>query len=161
VSLELPSFLEAYDAHRVEDQRGFYEKRSDEYARSALQTSSVSEVLLLLAAVCGVVAAFWNDQAVWLGVLAAAFAAFAAAVASWAEVVGFSANAELYKAASAGLAQVRPRRPDPPVASAESVRTYFDQVEDILLGEVRTWSQKWAASPSPPNSGTTTTGASG
>jgi hypothetical protein len=136
-------FLDAYDAHRVGDQQAFYEGRVREYDRSASQISWTSEVLLFLAAVCGVMGAAWSDQAVWLGVVAVGIAAAAGAVGSWAEVVGFSANADMYRAARAGLGHLHPMRPDPSTATPEQVARYRTNVEEILLGEVRTWSQKW------------------
>jgi hypothetical protein len=153
MSTEFAEFLDAYDTHRVRGQERFYDERAKEYERSSQQISLARELLLLLAAASGVVAAAWTDGAVWLGVSAAAFSAVAAAVTSWGLVIGFSANAELYRAARAGLARLRPNRPDAGGAAPEQVRKYFDDVEDILMGEVRTWSQKWTV-PSAPGSET-------
>jgi hypothetical protein len=147
VSQDLSSFLDAYDVHRVGDQQHFYEERVREYDRSASQTSWVSEMLLFVAAVCGIAAATWSDQALWLGVTAAGLAAIAGAIGSWAEVVGFSANAGMYRAALSGLGIIRPSRPDPSTASPEEVAAYRNDVEEILLGEVRTWSQRWGKPP--------------
>jgi hypothetical protein len=137
------AFLDAYDTHRLTHQYNWYGERVAEYDRAASQTGFVSELLLFLAAVCGAVGAFVPSQTVWLGFAAALLAAVAAAVASWADVLGFAANAELYRAARSGLAHLRTRRPDAATATSADVEAYLDDVEDILLGEVRTWSERW------------------
>jgi len=139
----LAEFLEAYDEHRVKDQSGFYAKRTEEYVASARQIAAVSEIFLFLAALCGTFGAFLSGYNLWLGLLAAGLSAGAAAVASWGDIIGFSANAELYGAASAGLARLRPRRPDASSPSVEEIGDYLVAVEDILMGEVRTWGEKW------------------
>ena len=139
----LEEFLEAYDSHRVADQAKWYGQRSHEYGRSARQLSWANEGSLLVAAACGLIAAVWTEQAVWLGVAAAGFAALGVALTAWGDVVGFTANAELYDAARVSLAALRPDRPSAE-AQPEEVRAYVDDVENILLGEVRTWGEKWA-----------------
>ena len=144
MSEELGDFLEAYDVHRVADQRNWYKGRSAEYEQSARQLSWANEGSLLVAAACGLLAAFWTDQAVWLGVVAAGFAALGVALTAWGDVVGFTANAELYDAARLGLDVLRPDRPNAD-AQPDEVKAYVDNVEDILLGEVRTWGEKWAS----------------
>jgi hypothetical protein len=143
-------FLVAYDVHRLTDQYDWYGARVEEYDDAAAQTGFVNEGLLFLAAVCGAVGAAVASQTVWLGFAAALLAAVAAAVAAWADVVGFAANAELYRAARAGLAHLRPRRPDAAEATPAEVAAYVDDVEDILLGEVRTWSEKWGRAAESP-----------
>ena len=143
-------FLDAYDAHRLNGQFKWYGARIAEYDRAANQTGIVNEALLLVAAACGLVGAAMSSWTVWLGFVAALLAVVAAAVASWADVVGFAANAELYRAAQAGLAHLRPRRPDAAAATSADVAAYLDNVEDILLGEVRTWSERWGRAADAP-----------
>ncbi len=145
MSDELREFLSAYDTHRVADQTKFYEERAQEYERSAGQLGWVNELALFAAAVCGVLAAVWTEYAVWFGVAAAALAAVGAALTSWAEVIGFASNAELYRATRAGLGRLRPERPTDD-ASPEQVAGYVAQVEDVLLGEVRAWGEYWGSS---------------
>jgi hypothetical protein len=140
----LGEFLDAYDEHRGADQAGFYEKRTKEYETSARQIGWAGEACLFVAAACGVLAAVWSDQAVLLGVVAAGLAALAVALTSWGNIIGFAANAELYRAARAGLGRLRPDRPTATASPAE-ITEYIVDVEDILLGEVRTWSEKWGA----------------
>lgn len=154
MSDERTQFLAAYDRHRVTDQAGWYERRAEEYERSARQIGWLNETLLFVAGACGAIAVAWPDHAVWLGVVAAASSALAGVAISWANTVGFAANAELFQSARAGLAHVRPTRPLPPdpVAggddsgtgpSDEAVADYMERVEEILLGEVRTWAERW------------------
>jgi hypothetical protein len=137
-------FLDAYDESRVNDQIGFYEKRTEEYETAAKQISWANMCCMFSAAACGIFAAAWTDHAVWLGVVAAGLAAIGVALSTWGEVVGFAANAELYRAARAGLGRLRPTRPDHDDSPAE-IRSYIVNVEEILLGEVRTWSERWGA----------------
>lgn len=140
----LAEFLDAYDAHRVADQASFYEQRTKEYRKSAGQIGWANELFLFAAAICGVVAAAWTDQAVWFGVAAVGLAAVGAALTAWADVIGFAANAELYRAARDGLCRLRPERPTAD-ATPEQVDEYLVQAEDILLGEVRSWGEKWGS----------------
>jgi hypothetical protein len=142
VSDELAEFLEAYDSYRVADQAGFYDERSEEYRTAAGQLGWANETCLFVAASCGVLAAVFTQHATWLGVVAAGFAAIGASLTSWADVVGFAANAELYRAARAGLGRLRPERPTAD-APADQVNDYIANVEEILLGEVLSWSEKW------------------
>lgn len=136
------AFLEAYDENRVKDQQHFYKVRTAEYEKSAKQIGWVNVVLLALAGLCGAAGAVWSDQATWLGLTAVALSAIAAATASWGDVVGFSTNAELYKAAQASLAHLRAQEPKQD-ADDDQVGSYVRDVEDVLLGEVRTWGERW------------------
>lgn len=139
----LEQFTDAYDTHRVLEQMEFYRRRSAEYERADSQAGGIAEILLFVAGICGVVAAAWSEGALWMGVTAATLAAAATVVGSWAELVGFSKNAELYGAAEASLALMRPKRPDGPDLTEERVGTYLRAVEEVLLGEVRTWGEQW------------------
>jgi len=144
----LEQFTDAYDTHRVLEQMEFYRRRSAEYERADSQAGGIAEILLFIAGICGVVAAAWSEGALWMGVTAATLAAAATVVGSWAELVGFSKNAELYGAAEASLALMRPKRPksaDGPDLTQERVGTYLRGVEEVLLGEVRTWGEQWKA----------------
>jgi hypothetical protein len=136
-------FLEAFDAHRVQDQMSFYRAREEEYRRADAQAGAVTEVLLFLAGVSGIVAVMWSSQAFWLGVAAATLAALATVVGAWAELIGFSKNAQLYGAARASLDYLRPDRPQGSEVKKAPVRAYVRDVEDILLGEVRSWGEQW------------------
>jgi hypothetical protein len=144
VSDERGAFLDAYDEHRVTNQEEWYRARTDEYETSANQIGWANELCLFAAAACGAAAALLPEYALWLGAVAAGLAAVGAALTSWADVIGFAMNAELYSAARAGLSRLRPNRPRADASPAD-VEEYIGNVEDILLGEVRSWSQKWGA----------------
>jgi hypothetical protein len=79
-----------------------------------------------------------------LGIVAAGLAALGAAITSWAEVIGFSVNARLYRAARNSLGRLWPGRPEAAEASPELVGRYVADVEAVLLGEVRSWGQTWS-----------------
>ena len=137
-------FLEAYDGHRVLDQQKFYQKRQLEYETSARQIETIVEICLTVAAVTGIAGAGFPDFARLLGVTAALLGALAVALTSWSEVIGFKVNAKLYRAAREGLERRRITRPDETKATPEEVAQYVEDMEDILLGEVRTWGEKWS-----------------
>ena len=128
---ERTDFLRAYDTHRVRDQIEYYRGRIDEYGRSATQLSRLNTLFLAAAAVCGGIGAIYTDQNQWLGLLAAGLSAVAAALG--------------------GLRRLRPRRPDeatPP--SDQEIEQYMIDVEAILLGEIRSWAEKWSNEGAPP-----------
>lgn len=146
----LEQFLEAYDVHRIKDQEQFYADRVKEYVAADRQAGGLAALLLFSAGVSGVVAAAWPAYALWLGVVAAAFAATATVIGSWADLVGFSKNAQMFRAAEDRLAFARPDRPIESEADSNQVRAYVTRMEDILLGEVRAWGKEWGEPESEP-----------
>lgn len=139
----LSEFLDAYDVHRIKDQESYYEGRMNEYVVAGRQAGAVAETLLFLAGVSGVIAASWPDYALWLGVIAAALAATATVVAGWSELIGFSKNAQLFRAAADRLALARPDRPMGSEVSDSEAEAYLSRMEGILLTEVRSWGKEW------------------
>jgi hypothetical protein len=135
-------FLRAYDEHRVVDQTTWYRKTATEYERSSRQIAWVSEVAILGASICGILTMVWPDSAAWLGITAAALAALSAAVMSWADVVGFTTNADLYRDAYNALGRLRPNRPSRG-ATKEQVAEYVDAAEDVMRNEVKSWTAEW------------------
>jgi hypothetical protein len=147
----LNEFLEAYDVHRIKDQERYYDNRMNDYLVAGRQAGALAEVMLFLAGVSGVVAATWPEYALWLGVLAAAFAATATVVTGWSELIGFSKNAQLFRAAGDRLANARPDRPmESEVGNAEA-RLYITRMEGILLTEVRSWGKEWGHADADPS----------
>lgn len=138
------AFLEAYDEHRVRSQLAFYRSRLEEYETADRQAGWLREWLLLAAGVCGLLAAADPALAAGLGIAVAVLSALAILTTGWAQLIGFRLNADLYAAAARGVAHLRPTRPDPTNdIGAEQVRGYVDDVESVLLGEVRTWAVRW------------------
>ena len=149
----LNEFLAAYDHHRIKDQEHYYANLVKEYVAADRQAGGVAEALLFLAGVCGVLAAAWPTYALWLGVAAAAFAATATVVAGWAELIGFSKNANMFRTAGDRLANERPDRPMGSRVDSCEAQVYVARMEDILLSEVRSWGKEWGhANDSPPSS---------
>ena len=144
MSEEVDQFLAAYDEHRVLDQTDYYAQTSAEYERTAGRIGVINGTLLVLAAICGAAGVVWSDQSVWLGLTAAGLSAAAAATTSWADVIGFSANAELYRAAETSLVHLRPTRPAGRAATDDGVERYVHEVEDVLTSEVHMWGETWA-----------------
>ncbi len=149
MSQERSAFLDAYDKYRVNDQIRYYDRRITEYLRSARQVGWVNTVLLGLAAASGTIGAWVGEGRIY-GLIAAGLSALAAAVTSWDEVIGFSTNAEMFRAGRGGLAHARPTRPrDPVTATDEQVRAYVTDVEEVLMREVRTWASTWSGDDQP------------
>jgi len=148
MSDESAEFLAAYDDHRVRNQMAFYEARIGEYSRSARQTARAVSLLVAGAAACGALGALFAEQNRWLGLVAAGLSAVAAAIAAWSDVIGFSVNSDLYQAALGGLRRLRVDRPSVDDADDAQVAGYMVRVEDVLLGEVRSWSERWAQTSS-------------
>lgn len=146
----LSEFLDAYDDYRIKDQELYYAKRLKEYVAADRQAGSLVEVLLFLAGVSGVVAAAWPTYALWLGVLAASLAAIATVVGGWAELIGFSKNAHLFRATADSLAFARPKRPEGSETQQTDASVYLTRMEDILLGEVHSWGKEWGQADDPP-----------
>jgi hypothetical protein len=139
-----PEFLSAYDKYRIEDQIVFYQARVKEYAKADNQALVLRSALLFGAAVCGILGAA-DIARVPLGIIAAALAALSAAVTAWTELIGFRLNLDLYTNAQTALGLLRPEQPQAN-ARTDEVREYVREAEDILLGEVQTWAQKWQTS---------------
>lgn len=138
------AFLEVYDELRVRSQLDFYRSRVEEYETADRQAGWIREWLLLAAGGVGVIAALPGGQAAWFGIAVAVLSALAILTTGWSQLIGFRLNSDLYAAAARGLAHLRPARPDAREdVSAEQVRTYVDDVESVLLGEVRSWAVRW------------------
>jgi len=149
----LNEFLDAYDTYRVKDQLNYYSDREKEYAKADAQAGGLTEVLLFLAGVSGVVAVTWPQYALWLGVVAATLAAMATVIGGWAELIGFSKNAQMFRATEDRLARERPDRPSESAVRDDEARAYLEMMEDILLSEVLAWGKEWKkADEGPPAS---------
>ncbi len=121
--------LDAYRQHRVEDQVGYYERRSGAYERARRLSVLITALLLVLAALFGALgAADANRRAVW-AFTAAAFAALGTALTTFESAFGFERLSRQFGETGAAVAlrnaqgpkdrQGRPglrrgRRGDPP-----------------------------------------------
>ena len=137
-------FLDAYDRHRVVDQTEYYGRTAAEYEHTERLIGLINAALLFVAGICGVLGVVFREESRWFGLTAAVLAALAAASISWSDVIGFSANAELYRAAEASLERLRQTKPDETDTGAGDVEGYVGNVEDVLTGEVQTWGERWA-----------------
>ncbi|MGI9646491.1 MAG: SLATT domain-containing protein [Ilumatobacteraceae bacterium] len=137
-------FLGAYDKHRVDHQETYYGRTAAEYERTERLIGLSNAVLLFLAGICGALGVVFREESRWFGLTAAVLSAIAAAAISWSDVIGFSANAELYRAAESSLRRLRPSQPDSTTTVAGDVAGYVDNVEEVLTGEVQTWGERWA-----------------
>ena len=98
--------------------------------------------LLLGATACGAIGVAVEEWRVGLGFVAAMLTSLAVVVTSWSELIGFRLNHDLYVDSRAALGLLRPGRPSRE-SSKEDVREYVASAENILLGEVGAWGEKW------------------
>ena len=100
-------FRSLYKELRIADQEHFYSDRSEEYEQAHRQAITVRNILLILAAVAGVVAqAVSGTSRASLGVVAAVLAALAGALTGFEALIGFAQLHKLYNDASLNLAKV-------------------------------------------------------
>ena len=134
-------FLDLYDEARVNDQINWYKGRAEEYHSATKQAFLITQVLLLAAAICGLIGAL-DVARETLGLIAAILALVATLVAGWSALIGFSDNAERYSAAAKQLRKVRLDR-EAAAASDEAMAAYMASAEQVMLGEVSSWEQQW------------------
>ena len=133
------AFRAAYDKYRVEDQRRYYEARLSEYLAADRESELLLELLLVTASLAGL-ASIWSPG---FGYATAVLSAMAIIVSGWAELIGFHANAALFSSAAGGLTQLRSDHEQAP-SSQDTDAVYVEEVESVLLGEVRSWGRRWS-----------------
>lgn len=99
-------FRALYRELRIDDQRNFYEGRSQEYSEAHRQAILLRNVLLLLAAALGIVGQLFSGTGrAGLSVVAAVLAALAGAVTAYEALIGFPQLKKLYEDAALNLAE--------------------------------------------------------
>ena len=141
--------LDAYRQHRVEDQVGYYERRSGAYERARRLSVLITALLLVLAALFGALgAADANRRAVW-AFTAAAFAALGTALTTFESAFGFERLSRQFGETGAAVAL---RNAQGPKDDKGGVPGFVEDVEGILRSEVDRWSQQadpWRATQQP------------
>ena len=131
--------LDAYRQHRVEDQVGYYERRSGDYERARRLSVTITAALLVLAALFGALgAADANRRAVW-AFTAAAFAALGTALTTFESAFGFERLSRQFGETGAAVAL---RNVQGPKDDKGGVPGFVEDVEGILRSEVDRWSQQ-------------------
>jgi hypothetical protein len=130
--------LDAYRHHRVEDQVGYYERRSGDYERARRLSVTITALLLVLAALFGALgAADANRRAVW-AFTAAAFAALGTALTTFESAFGFERLSRQFGETGAAVALRNAQGPK----DGKGVPGFVEDVEGILRSEVDRWSQQ-------------------
>lgn len=135
-------FLAAYTRHRVDDQMDYYARRADEYRAARGQAITVTQVLLVVAAVAGTLASIRvaGVRAPW-AVVAAACSSVAAAVRAYSLLLGFDRYAKLYGDAQAALERARADLPDLDAGEEAHIPRFARRVEAVLSKETGQWGQ--------------------
>ena len=127
-----------YRRHRIADQLdGFYRPAAAEYRAARRQVVLLNGVLLMLAAVSGVLAGADVDPDGLWSVLAIAFPAVATALAAYDGVYAFDRVGRLYQDAIDSLDNLEP----PEGADPDALRTYVEAAEAIMRREQGQWGQ--------------------
>jgi hypothetical protein len=99
------AFRRLYTEARVKDQHKYYKDRQKEYENANRQSMIWRNLLLVVAAVAGVVGTAVSSEGArtGLGLGAAICAALAAILTAWETLMGFGPNAKLYEDAKINL----------------------------------------------------------
>jgi hypothetical protein len=131
-------FRRLYRRLRIEDQRRYYSMRAKEYRSAHRQVVVVRNVLLLAAALAGVVAQATNGsaRAAW-AVVAAVLGSLAGAVTAYESLVGFPQLEKLYSDAERNLEEAAIDWDEPGARMADEI----DRVEWVFRSERGQWGQ--------------------
>ena len=130
--------LDAYRQHRVEDQVGYYERRSGDYERARRLSVTITAALLVLAALFGALGAADADRrAVW-AFTAAALAALGTALTTFESAFGFERLSRQFGETGAAVALRNAQGPK----VEKGVPGFVEDIEGILRSEVDRWSQQ-------------------
>jgi hypothetical protein len=122
---------------RVDDQRAYYEARSQAFERAHRQLLLVSAVVFGLAAATGLLAGLDVPGKVVFAIVAAVLPSISTALAAYEGLYAFQRVAKLYRDAARNL-----RRVDPPAAfEAPAVGEYVAKVEHVFTSERGQWGQ--------------------
>jgi hypothetical protein len=128
-----------YRKLRIEDQQRYYKDRCTEYQGAHKQAAALRDLLLLLAAVTGLVGQSLDDTArAAAGVVAAMLAALAAALTAFEALIGFEQLAKLFGDAKRSLDQAQ-RSWD--AGASRDLRVDIERVEQIFRSENGQWGQ--------------------
>ena len=142
-------FRRLYKDLRIVDQRGYYERRSQEYDQAHRQSIVVRNSLLVLAAVAGVAGQFFDGPGrTAAGIVAAACAALATAVTAYESLMGFGSLAKLYDDVALSLREAELQWEDDHADPAAAVK----QVEKVFSSENGQWGQLTIQSKPPAES---------
>jgi hypothetical protein len=146
-------FLDAFQRHRVDHQRGYYEKQGRTYERARRAAVAITACSLVLAALFGALGAADADRRVLWAVLAATTSAFATALLTFETAIGLERLSRQYDQTRRALilaAARRPRVTDYTQVDDNAIRDYVTQTERLLRSEVDTWSRVTEKSPDEP-----------
>ena len=131
-------FRRLYRRLRIEDQRRYYSMRAKEYRSAHRQVVVVRNVLLLAAALAGVVAQATNGsaRAAW-AVVAAVLGSLAGAVTAYESLIGFPQLEKLYSDAERNLEEAAIDWDEPGARMADEI----DRVEWVFRSERGQWGQ--------------------
>lgn len=132
-------FRRLYLRLRIDDQRTYYDNRSEEYHKAHAQASTARNVLLLIASFAGFAAQFLDDSSrATAGAVGAIVAALAAALTAFETLIGFEHFAKLFGDARTSLDAARR---DWTGTAPGNLQADVDRVEQIFFAENGQWGQ--------------------
>ncbi|QQS46626.1 MAG: SLATT domain-containing protein [Acidobacteriota bacterium] len=140
-------FLSLYLDHRHKDQASFYRSRHQEYEKARSQAIILSGVLMFLASIVSLVAAYESVGEKWIWAVMGVFLpALSAAISSYGALYSFEQQAKLYQDALHALHRIEASALDlqhgaDGADSDAKLEAYVVQVEEILRSEQGQWGQ--------------------
>jgi hypothetical protein len=143
VSSRADQILELYRVERVQDQLRYYDNRRTRFERAHGQLLIASAVLLGATSTVSALSGTQIPGKLGWAALAAILPALATALAAYGALFAFERHAKLYADAERNLSLLE----EPDLSRAaddqaeEALRTYVEQVEQILSDEQAQWGQ--------------------
>ena len=141
-------FMEAYRAHRFEDQRALYHSRRSEFEAARDESGWLTSFLMILTGAASALASAPDLAGMkWLwSVLAIAFPALATALSAYSNLYTFERQGKIYGDAENALLRARVDAPDlkPPMDDTtfhRALSEHVQKVEQILSAEQAQWGQ--------------------
>jgi hypothetical protein len=147
VSSRAQQFVEVYRQARIEDQRGYYERRANSFQAAHRQLLLTSAVVFGMAAAVGLIAGLdVPGKLVW-AILAAIVPAVTTVIAAYEGLYAFERIAKLYRDAARNLRRVETPILSDAVDEHAAIAQYVTEVEQIFTNERGQWGQLAVEAP--------------
>lgn len=140
-------FLDFYQQYRYQDQVNYYKARKREFEDAQNEFINISTVLMILAALMGVLASVdLFGYRLWWAVLAVVFPTLSAALSTYNNLYAFERQAKIYQDAAHRLGDAWASSPHVLPVEQESdyhqaIVNYVEEVEKVFAEERGQWGQ--------------------
>lgn len=134
-------FFALYQQARVDDQRGYYQRRARQFRAAYRQVLLISAVLFGVSAAVGLIAGLDVPGKVVWAIFAAILPAITTVLSAYENLYGFERSSKVFGDAARNLTQVRPPDLGDAVDDQQALEAYVGEVEQILETERGQWGQ--------------------